>query len=235
MTRTPQENPENHNNNNRQCDKPIKENTVHLATSSLPDFFRGTVESSLFKHLGITDPAITDYTSDLLMKCIREDGQFIRDVSGSIIEDIELQFNNGQSKIGQAKRDELIKIADKALFNTGYYQLHFKDGSYTGLLNSSVHTYDRGTLDRSIIASYEELQNNYWRYGKRAYQEASNVDVDKNTSPSPSLLSKLSEQFQNIAYGLGKVYISVIKETDIMREELSKRYPNSSVILLPKK
>ncbi|MCA9253604.1 MAG: hypothetical protein R3E58_05895 [Phycisphaerae bacterium] len=154
----------------------------------LKRLFTGLVEHAFQTELGICDPALADYVSDLLIDFVRIDEMVIaREAVGKPVTEIAEMIANFESDrmAVDATRDPYVhrRIGDYTLFWTGVYP----EG-----------------VGRSRSATWSDRVSEYVSFGKRSYAIASELtppDVD----PPPRLLRRLSEDFETCACGLGIV------------------------------
>lgn len=151
-------------------------------------WFAGLVESSFQEHVGLCDPGMLDYLTDLLTEFIHiEKISFLGDGSGRKVEDVAEMLT--EAEIGIAATNEERRrhvhrhIGDFTLFWTGVYPENLR----------RMHRRNA----RDDLLSYLEQ-------GKRSYAIASDLSTD-NTRPPARLLSSLSDQFEYCVYGLGLV------------------------------
>ncbi len=149
--------------------------------------FAGLVEHAFYTEIGMCDPWLTKYLSDLLADFVHVDRIYaLRDAGGRRIEEVaemvtEAAFGSG---VGPALRRRLIHkhVGDFTLFWTGVYPEGLKR-------IRSAHRKDN-------LIDY--LQ------GKRSYAIASQLTAPDDRPPA-KLLRRLSENFEFCVYGLGLV------------------------------
>lgn len=152
--------------------------------SSLERFFRGLVESIFHGHLGVADVDLVDYLSDLLMRFLRTEALYgIRRETGRPATEVVQMLCEADRRIGLAKREVHRHIGDFTLFWSGVYPESLRR-------LQSPHRPD-GFLD-------------YCDQGKRAYRIASEIEPDRENTPS-DLLVRLSEQFEMCAFGFREI------------------------------
>ncbi|MGD9722472.1 MAG: hypothetical protein AB7O59_13285 [Pirellulales bacterium] len=148
----------------------------------LRDFFAGVAEFTFETQLGIADPPLIDYITDLLTRFIRNDALYaVRDVSGARLHAVGEMLAEADARVGDARREVHRHIGDFALFWAGVYP--------EALRHASAREATRG--DRFV---------DYCTQGKRAYYIASTIPSE--TRPEPLVLQRLSEEFELCAYGL---------------------------------
>lgn len=155
---------------------------------SLRRWFAGLVETSFHEQVGVCDPGLLDYLTDLLTEFIHvERINRIRDAGGRRSEevaDLLAAADTGPlAEDAEARRRVHRHIGDFTLFWTGVYPENIR----------RIHR--RHTRDDLL---------SYFEQGKRSYLIASDLSTD-NTEPPAQLLYTLSEQFEYCVYGLGLV------------------------------
>lgn len=153
---------------------------------ALNRYFAGLAEHTFQVHLGVVDPPLVDYISDLLVRFLRNDAVFrIRDLTGRPLSEVSDMFAEAEARVGDARRAVHRHIGDYTLFWTGVYP------ESVGRL--------RGAPEPSRVESLTEL-------GKRAYFIASTIEPSDDADPAPTeLLERLSRRFDLCAYGLREV------------------------------
>lgn len=154
-------------------------------TTTLQRFFSGIAEYTFQTQLGVADPPLIDYISDLLIRFVRYDALYkIRNLSGRPAREIGEMLVEAESRIGSARREVHRHIGDFALF-------------WAGLFPEALRP-RRGPagLDRFV---------DYCTHGKRAYRIASTIETDEEEAAPGEILQRLSDQFEMCAYGLREV------------------------------
>lgn len=151
----------------------------------LKGFFAGVTENTFNTQLGVADPKLVDYLTDLLLRFVRpEQTHRIRSVTGKPLVDIGEMVDEATRRMGDAKHELHIYIGDFALFWTGVYP--------EALRRKSRH----GEHDQYL---------DYCSFGKRSYQIASQIDSSDEEAPDSEVLERLSDRFELCAYGLREV------------------------------
>lgn len=157
--------------------------------------FAGLVEDSFCSQVGICDPALADYVTDVLVDFIHIDRLTV--LSNPEDREVErlaamLTVSREQRAMSDTDRDRLIyrNIGDYSLFWAGVYPEHLK----------------RSRLRRADVLS------DFVTRGKRSYAIASKL-AEEDDVPPPSLFRHLSEDFEHCLYGLGLVRRSWEKAT----------------------
>lgn len=150
------------------------------AEGVLHRYLCGVAEQTFQAELGVADPSLIDYVSDLLIRFIRmESVQDLRDPAGRRLRHLSAMLAEAESRIGDAKRAVHRHIGDYALFWAGL----FPDAVQRRAGGDGFHV--------------------YCEHGKRAYQVASSIESD--TLPPSHVLEQLSDEFEMCAYGLHEV------------------------------
>ncbi len=151
---------------------------------ALRRYFSGLAEYAFNTRLGLADPPLVEYLSQLLSRFLRTDTIYsVRNLSGKRLDAVADMLAEANARIGEAKRQVHRHIGDFTLFWTGVYPevlAHMK----------------RGPRKDSFL--------DYCEQGKRAYYIASTIaapDADEENA----LLERLSHDFELCAYGLGEV------------------------------
>ena len=148
-------------------------------------FFSGLTECAFQTRLGVADPLLTDYLSDMLVRFVRCDVIYrIRDLSGRPLAEVADMLVEAEARVGDARRAVHRHIGDFILFWTGVYPEALKR-------MSGPHTKDH------LL--------NYCAQGKRSYYIASTIVADRDENAPSEVLERLSDQFELCMYGLGEV------------------------------
>ncbi|MCA9176436.1 MAG: hypothetical protein KDB14_18240 [Planctomycetales bacterium] len=152
----------------------------HSAETTLKRYFTGVAEQTFQTQLGVANPTLIDYVSDLLIRFVRmESVQRVRDPSGNRLQQLGSMLREAEARIGDAKRAVHRHIGDYALF-------------WAGLFPESL---------RQKVG--DDGYQVYCVHGKHAYRVASRIESD--TMPPSEVLEQLSEEFELCAYGLLEV------------------------------
>jgi hypothetical protein len=144
-------------------------------------YFAGITEQTFESRLGVADPPVVDYLTDLLVRFIRSDAVFrVRSPSGQRLVKVADMFAEAEARIGTARREVHRHIGDYTLFWSGVYP----------------ETLEHARPDR--VTDYQS-------HGKRAYYIASTIEAEEDTTPAGDVLERLSAMFDVCAYGLGEV------------------------------
>ncbi len=149
--------------------------------------FGGLVENAFCAEVGMCDPGLTQYVTELLISFTHIDRlDTIRHAAGKGLERIAamLAASDDETPASQTERDLRIyrNIGDYTLFWAGVYPEQLK----------LVH---RDPTDVLL---------DYVSQGKRSYAIVSRL-ADDDDAPPPSLYRHLSEDFETCLHGLGLV------------------------------
>jgi len=136
--------------------------------------------------LGLADPPLTDYLSQLLSRFIHFDAIYrLHNTEGRRLEEVAEMIIEAEAMPpeGRTRREVYRHVGDFTLFWTGVYPEALKR------LRSAM------TKDHFI---------DYCEQGKRAYQIASRFEHGPYREEAP-VLRRLSESFEICAYGLNQV------------------------------
>lgn len=152
--------------------------------SSIRRYFAGLAETTFQSELGVVDPPLIDYLTDLLLRSIRNDVVHrIRSVTGKPLVTVHEMASEASARLGDAKRDMHQYIGDFTLFWAGIYPEALRE-----------HASD--TSGKFEI---------YCSYGKRSYLIASSIESAQEDAPAAPLLERLSDRFDLCCYGLREV------------------------------
>jgi hypothetical protein len=153
--------------------------------NSLRRFFTGLAEHVFQTRLGVADPQLVDYLSDMLLRFTHSDElSRIRALDGRPIQEVADMMSEAQQRIGAARREVHRHIGDIALFCTGVYP---------------------ETLKRMTPCDRKDFFIDYCTQGKRAYLIAATIETEPTDEPPGDVLERLSSQFEMCAFGLGEV------------------------------
>ena len=153
--------------------------------SALLRFFAGLTEHTFQTKLGVADPELTDYLSELLARFIHHDSiHRVRNSKGRPILEVVQMLNEAEQRVGSARRDVHRHIGDFTLFWAGLYP------------EALQHKQDPRKSDHLI---------DYCEHGKRAYWIASTIEATNEEEAPADVLERLSSEFEMCAYGLREV------------------------------
>jgi hypothetical protein len=147
--------------------------------------FAGLTEHTFNTTLGLADPPLTDYLSEMLSRFVHSDAVYrLRNSSGRRLEEVaEMMVEAEALPEGRTRREVHRHIGDFTLFWTGVYP-------------EALHKL-RSTLRKDHFIDY-------CAQGKRSYYLASTFDDGSCRDEAP-VLRRLSEEFELCAYGLNQV------------------------------
>lgn len=146
-------------------------------------FFSGLTEFAFHTRLGVADPPLVDYLSELLVRFVRYDELYpVRSPRGERLVQVSDMLVEAEHRAGTARQQVHRHIGDFTLFWTGVYP-EVADG------------FRRSGKDAFL---------NYQQQGKRAYWIASTIPANEDEAPA-DILKRLSEQFELCVYGLSEV------------------------------
>lgn len=159
--------------------------TAFTRGSALGRYFTGLCEYIFEARLGVADPPLVDYVSDLLLRFARLDSiHRVRSLSGRPVVQVADMLAEAENRIGLARRDVHRHIGDVTLFWTGVYP---------------------ESLPRLKAVEKKDYFVDYCAQGKRAYKIAATIETDRSEDTTRDLLERLSMQFEMCAYGLGEI------------------------------
>jgi hypothetical protein len=150
--------------------------------------FAGLTEQTFLRTLGIGDPNLIDYLSELLSRFIHTDAIYrVRNARGKRLEEVVDMVLEAEAipAEGRTRREVHRHIGDFALFWTGVYP---------------------EAVNRLRSALSKDHFVDYCTQGKRSYYIASTFEEDPFREEAP-VLRRLSDEFELCAYGLTQVRI----------------------------
>lgn len=153
-------------------------------------FFAGVTEFVFQTRLGVADPPMVDYVTELLTRFLHSENVYsVRSTRGQRLTQVADMLAEAAQRQGSAKRQLHRHIGDFTLFWTGLYP---------------------EVADRMQQTSGKDRLLDYRDQGKKNYLIASTIPVDSVTKskgePAPSeVLQRLSDQFDICTYGLQEV------------------------------
>lgn len=154
-------------------------------SNRLSRYFAGIAEHVFETQLGVADPPLVDYVTDLLVRFIRQDSLAkVRTATGQPATEVVELLAEAEHRQGLARRDVHRHIGDFTLFWVGVYP-------------EAVQRL-RGPDRRDYFVDY-------CSHGKRAYLIAATIDTDRQEDAPAEVLHRLSSQFELCAYGLGEM------------------------------
>lgn len=147
-------------------------------------FFTGVTEYAFHTRLGVIDPPLVDYLSELLVRFVRSDAIYgVRSLRGKRLTQVAEMLEEANERIGPAARRVHRHIGDYTLFWTGLYP---------------------EMSERLKKLSGKDALLDYRDQGRRAYFVASRLPA-ADTAPKADLLERLADQFELVEYGLSEV------------------------------
>ncbi|OWK46721.1 hypothetical protein [Fimbriiglobus ruber] len=148
--------------------------------------FAGITEHAFMATIGVADPPLIDYLSELLSRFVHSDSVFgLRGENGRRLSELTTMVIEAEKlpPEGRTRREYHRHIGDYALF-------------WSGLFPESVNRLQARPCKDHVV--------NFTALGKRAYHIASTFEEDKYRDEA-AIFRRLSEQFEMCAYGLREV------------------------------
>ena len=148
--------------------------------------FAGLTEHTFEQRLGVADPLLIDYLSELLSRFLHMDSIFrLRNSQGKRLEEVAdmVVEAEGLPPEGRTRREVHRHIGDFTLFWTGVYP---------------------EAINRLRSALCKDHFIDYCEQGKRSYYIASTFEDDPYRDEAP-VLRRLSERFEVCAFGLSQL------------------------------
>ncbi len=158
--------------------------SILIGGDALRRMFAALAENTFQVELGVADPHLIDYLSDLLVRFIKIDSIFrIRDAEGRWLEEVAEMTLEAEQRQAQPKREIHRHIGDFTLFWAGIYPEALK----------RLRSPDR--KDHLI---------DYCQQGKRSYYIASTFEEEPYRQEAP-ILRRLSRDFELCSFGLNRM------------------------------
>jgi hypothetical protein len=146
-------------------------------------FFAGLTEYAFAVRMGVADPPLVDYVSEMLVRFVKSDAIYgLRSPRGERLMQVADMLAEAQARQGVARRRVHRHIGDFTLFWTGVYP-EIADRMRQGRKDSLI---------------------DYCDQGKRNYYIASTLPAEEAEAPD-DVLKRLSNNFELCVYGLGEV------------------------------
>jgi hypothetical protein len=146
-------------------------------------FFAGLTEYAFAVRMGVADPPLVDYVSEMLVRFVKNDAIYgLRSPRGERLMQVADMLAEAEARQGVARRRVHRHIGDFTLFWTGVYP-EIADRMRQGRKDSLLDYYDQG---------------------KRNYYLASTLPAEEEEAPH-DVLKRLSDNFELCVYGLGEV------------------------------
>lgn len=159
--------------------------TAFAPRSTISRYFSGLCESTFQTRMGVADPSLIDYLSELLIRFIRtETLHRVRNLSGRPAVEVCEMLAEADNRVGLAKREVHRHIGDVTLFWTGVYPESLRE----------LRAVDK-----------KDFFVDYCSQGKKAYHIASTIKTDRTEDTPDCVLQQLSDRFEMCAFGLGEV------------------------------
>lgn len=149
--------------------------------------FSGLVENAFCTEVGMCDPVLTEYVTDLLVDFTRIDRlAVVEHGQGKRLEQLAAMMivHDAEPPSTQLERDRRVyrNIGDYTLFWAGVYPEQL----------------------RRAVRDPADVLVDYIAQGKKSYAIVSKL-ADENAAPPPSLFRHLSDDFETCLHGLGLV------------------------------
>ncbi len=153
-------------------------------SEQLKRLFAALTEQTFAVDLGVADPPLIDYLSDMLVRFVRMDAIFsLRDVIGRRLDQVAGMLSEADQREGHPQREVHRHIGDFTLYWTGVYP---------------------EALKRLRAPESRDALLDYQAQGKRSYYIASTYDGDEFRSEAATL-RRLSDEFELCSRGLARV------------------------------
>lgn len=150
----------------------------------LRNLFAGLLENTFYTEVGLADPDVIDYLTQLLLRFSRNEVIFkVRDPEGRRLEEVAGMLIEAEQSADRPRREIHRHIGDYTLFWTGVYPEGLKQ----------LRAWDR----RDALLDYREQ-------GKRSYYIASTYEQEPYQEEAP-ILRRLSDLFDLCTEALWKV------------------------------
>lgn len=155
--------------------------------------FAGVTENTFFASLGVVDPPLVDYLSDLLVRFLHFDAVYrLKDIGGRPLTELAEMLLKAEEvpPEGRTRAEILRHIGDFTLF-------------WTGLFPEEVHRLQTGFARDAFVS--------YTQQGKLSYLAAARIFDPSGTDQQHLVLVRLSSQFELCAIGLTQVRQELIR------------------------
>ena len=153
-------------------------------SEQLQRYFAGLTEQAFQTRLGLADPPLLEYISDLLVRFVQCDTIYrVRNLTGNRLFEVADMLAEAEARIGESKREVHRHIGDFTLF-------------WSGVFPEALRRM-RSSLKKDALVDYCER-------GKRSYYIASTIR-DRDDDEQSGVLERLSHDFELCVYGLGEV------------------------------
>ena len=146
--------------------------------------FAAVTEQTFQTELGVADPRLIDYLSDLLVRFVRIDAIYkIRSSVGRRLEEVAEMLLEAEEREANPRRELYRHSGDFTLFWSGVYP---------------------EALSRFRSPDHKDHLIDYCEQGKRSYYIASQFDSGPYESEA-QVLRRLSHEFELVSFGLNRV------------------------------
>lgn len=146
--------------------------------------FAAVTEQTFAVQIGVADPPLIDYLSNLLARFVNVDNIYsLRNAVGKRLDQVADMLLEANERVANARRESHRHIGDFTLFWTGVFP--------------EALSRIQGPLCKDHLVAYCE-------HGKRSYYIASTFR-DEPYEKESVVLRRLSDQFELCAYGLSQV------------------------------
>lgn len=153
-------------------------------SEQLRRLFAALTEHAFQVELGLADPKVVDYLTELLVRFVRTDALYrFRDTRGRRLEEVAEMLLEAEERLARPRREIHRHIGDFTLFWTGVYP---------------------EALARLRSADRKDSLIDYCEQGKRSYFIASTYEEEPYQDEAP-VLRRLSQEFELCTYGLNRV------------------------------
>ncbi len=150
----------------------------------LRNLFAGLLENTFYAEVGVADPEVVEYLTQLLLRFIRHEAIFkVRDLEGRRLEEVARMLLEAEQSADRPRREIHRHIGDYTLFWTGVYPEALK----------TLRAADR----QDYLLDYREQ-------GKRSYYIASTYEQEPYREEAP-VLRRLSHLYDLCTAGLLRV------------------------------
>lgn len=157
---------------------------IYSGRDDLRRLFAALTEQTFQVELGVADPHLIDYVSDMLVRFVEINSIFrIRDAEGRRLEEVAEMLLEAQQRESRPKREIYRHIGDFTLFWVGVYP---------------------EALSRLQSEGRKDQLLDYCRHGKESYFIASTFEDEPYREEAP-VLRQLSEDFELCSYGLNRI------------------------------
>jgi hypothetical protein len=159
----------------------------------LQRFFAGVTQAAFLERIGLADPPLVDYISDLLIRFVHvDDLHRVRNPTGRRLVQVAEMVAEAEQRVGPARREVHRHIGDYTLFWVGMYP---------------------EALYRLKSPDRKDYFVDYREQGKESYRIAGTADEEQHEGENV-LFMRLSEQFELCSRGLFEVRRELARRDD---------------------